>query len=276
VRAPKAAAAAAALAEAIKSSPTFPLECNTSSIYNALPVRPPCAPLNSLSLSLPLTRSASNAGPFLPLPFHLRLLFTFMCDTSCGGSGGIVDIGHINLNIGSADAQAAALAFYVQALGLTRDPEEMTGSANMWINVGSSQFHLPSRPPTQRHRGAVGLVLPCSREALLQRLQRAGAALKGTHFDFDEAEDHVSVCCPFGNRMRLHPPSSHLLGAVALGMAYVEFTAAAGTTPHIARFYTTVLGAHEQLGGSDSSALHSSAPAAAGPSLRVLCGGIRR
>jgi hypothetical protein len=55
-------------------------------------------------------------------------------------------------------------------------------------------------------------------------------------------------------------------------MAYVEFTAAAGTTPHIARFYTTVLGAHVQLGGSDSSALHSSAPAAAGPSLRVLCG----
>jgi hypothetical protein len=220
--------------------------------------------------------AASNASPVAALPIACAFV---MCDTPGGDSGGIVDIGHINLNIGSADAQAAALAFYVQALGLTRDPEAMTGSANMWINIGSSQFHLPSRQPKQCHRGTVGLVLPSRRDAMLQRLQRAGAALEGTHFNFDEAEEHVNVCCPFGNRLRLHPPSSHLLGTEALGMAYIEFPAAANTTRHIARFYTTVLGAHVAIGGSDSSShsssdssSDSSAHAAAGPSLRVLCG----
>ena len=29
-------------------------------------------------------------------------------------------------------------------LGLTRDPYLMTGVGNMWINVGRSQFHLPT------------------------------------------------------------------------------------------------------------------------------------
>ena len=48
----------------------------------------------------------------------------------------------------------------------------MTGTTNMWANVGGSQFHLPRRR-AEVLRGAVGLVLP-GRRALLERLAARG------------------------------------------------------------------------------------------------------
>lgn len=172
----------------------------------------------------------------------------------------IVEIGHINVNIPN---QATAIAFYVTALGLTRDPEAMTSTGNMWINVGSSQFHLPSRCPTQRHRGTVGLVIPgviSSRDKLLQRLRHAQDALHGTLFLFEEADECVLVQCPYGNRIRLHPPSHQLLGAAALGMAYIEFDVPPGTAKHIGSFYRNVICAAVDVGEGQGS------------SVRVLCG----
>ena len=53
-------------------------------------------------------------------------------------------------------------------LGLTRDPYLMVSDTNMWINVGRSQFHLPTGK-AQVVRGHTGLVIP-GREALLDRL----------------------------------------------------------------------------------------------------------
>ena len=158
--------------------------------------------------------------------------------------GSIIDIGHINLHVPS---QATALAFYVDALGLTRDPDAMTGSGNTWINCGSSQFHLPCRSPTQLHRGVVGLVVG-SLDALLLRLSAARAALQGTQFDFAQADDHVQVTCPWGNRLRCHAPQPQLLGGVALGMAYVEFDVAVGTCEGIGLFYKEVIGAAAAAG----------------------------
>ncbi len=181
----------------------------------------------------------------------------------------IVDIGHINVNVPSQDT---ALAFYVAALGLTRDPEAKTGASNLWINVGDSQFHLPSRLPTQRHRGTVGLVLPgvvSGRDTLLQRLRGAQDALEGSMFSFDESGECVDVRCPWGNRIRLHPPSHQLLGSSALGMAYIEFDVPLGTLQHIGAFYSAVIGAAVVLGSSPSL---FPGDCASGSSARVLCG----
>jgi hypothetical protein len=133
-----------------------------------------------------------------------------------------------------------ATAFYISALGLTRDPYLMTGIDNMWANVGISQFHLPSGP-AQVLRGTTGLVLP-DRAQLLHRLDRARRWLEGTQYSFTEAEDHVDVTCPWGNRMRCHSPDAEKLGRITLGMPYVEFDVAHGTLPGIARFYEQIIG----------------------------------
>src|SRR3954471_19853690 len=93
----------------------------------------------------------------------------------------LVLLEHVNLTIPD---QIMATAFYVSGLGLTRDPYLMTGVENMWVNVGSAQFHLPLRPP-QVLRGVIGLVLP-DLEALLSRLSAARKHLAGTRFDYRE------------------------------------------------------------------------------------------
>ena len=55
-----------------------------------------------------------------------------------------------------------------------------TGLANMWINVGKSQFHLPTGDPWVL-RGATGLVTS-DRDALLKRLDNVKKPLAGTKF----------------------------------------------------------------------------------------------
>ena len=80
--------------------------------------------------------------------------------------GNIVALEHVNVCIGD---QLLATTFYVTGLGLTRDPYLNTGTGNMWINVGQSQFHLPSRPP-QVLRGTTVIVIP-DRAKLLARLE---------------------------------------------------------------------------------------------------------
>src|ERR1700745_825047 len=93
--------------------------------------------------------------------------------------GKIVKLEHVNLGVPD---QSLATLFYVSGLGLTRDPYLMTGIDNMWINIGRSQFHLPTGEP-QVLRGVVGLVLP-ERAALLKRLDRVRGDLAGTRFQF--------------------------------------------------------------------------------------------
>jgi hypothetical protein len=77
-----------------------------------------------------------------------------------------------------------ATQFYIDGLGLTRDPYMMTGPANMWVNVGRSQFHLPTGK-AQVLRGHAGVVLP-NREAVVRRLERLRKPVEGTQFGFSE------------------------------------------------------------------------------------------
>lgn len=156
-------------------------------------------------------------------------------DRSAEDLGNIVALEHVNLGI--AD-QGMATVFYVSGLGLTRDPYMMTSIDNMWVNVGRSQFHLPTMARAQRLRGRIGLVIP-DRESLLQRLDRVKGLLGDTRFAFVEREDHVETTCPWGNRILCHDPSSRFDG-MALGMAYVEFDVPHGAAEGIAGFYREV------------------------------------
>jgi hypothetical protein len=114
----------------------------------------------------------------------------------------------------------------------------MTGIDNMWVNVGRSQFHLPTGKP-QVLRGHVGLVLP-DRAALLKRLAGVARHLGGTDFAFREDADFVETVSPWGNRIRCHAPGPRFPGMM-LGMAYVQFAVPVGTAAPVARFYREIL-----------------------------------
>jgi len=160
-------------------------------------------------------------------------------DRTAEDIGNIVNLGHVNLNITD---QRLATHFYITGLGLTRDPYLNTGVRIMWVNVGMSQFHLPTHPSANVLRGTIGLVIP-DREALLDRLKGVSPHLKDTRFEFREHDDHVEAVCPWGNRINVHVPDRQRFGRVALGMAYVAFDVPLSTAERIARFYREVMGA---------------------------------
>jgi hypothetical protein len=156
-------------------------------------------------------------------------------DRAAEDLGNIVELEHVNVTMPD---QRLATLFYVTGLGLTRDPYIMTSTDNMWINVGRSQFHLPTSNP-QVLRGHVGVVMP-DRAALLRRLAGVRKQLDGTHFAFQEGDGFVETTCPWGNRIRCYEPSPRF-GAYSLGLAYVEFDVPRGVANGIARFYRDVM-----------------------------------
>ena len=157
-------------------------------------------------------------------------------DRAAEDLGNVVALEHVNTRI--PDQQLATL-FYVAGLGLTRDPYIMTSVTNMWINVGRSQFHLPTGKP-EVVRGHVGIVLP-DREALLNRLAAVKKPLADTNFAFAEHNSYVETVSPWGNRIRCYEPEERF-GRITLGIPYVEFDVPAGTADGIARFYREILG----------------------------------
>ena len=152
-------------------------------------------------------------------------------DRAAEDLGNIVALEHVNVQV---EDQRPATLYYMSALGLTRDPYMMTSTDNMWVNVGRSQFHLPTGKP-QVLRGKVGLVTP-DRGQLLQRLERMTKPLAGTAFGFKEHNDYVETTCPWGNIIRCHDPMERM----ELGMAYVEFDVPVGAAKGIAEFYAEI------------------------------------
>jgi hypothetical protein len=157
--------------------------------------------------------------------------------------GNIVLLEHVNVTIPD---QRLATIFYLSGLGLTRDPYLMTGIDNMWVNVGRSQFHLPSRG-TQVLRGCVGIVMP-DLAALERRLQTVAPLLAETRFAWEKRDGCVEATCPWGNRYRCHAPAPEF-GDAELAIAYVQLDVPVGSAPGIARFYQDVLGAHAAVNG---------------------------
>ncbi len=151
--------------------------------------------------------------------------------------GNVVALEHVNVTVPD---QVKATLFYINGLGLTRDPYMMTGPANMWVNAGRQQFHLPTSKP-QVLRGHVGVVV-ADYEALPQRLGRIRDALAGTRFEFCERDGYVEALCPWGNRIRCYAPNKRF-GSMAVGIPYVEFDVPPGAGDGIARFYSQIMGA---------------------------------
>lgn len=177
-------------------------------------------------------------------------------DRSRQDLGNIVLLEHVNVCIPD---QRLATIFYLMGLGLTRDPYLMPGIDNMWVNVGRSQFHLPSRG-THVLRGVVGLVLP-DLAALKRRLERVAPLLAETRFAWTERDGAIEATCPWGNRFRCHAPAP-AFGRTELAIAYVEFGVPHGAAAGIARFYETVLGARASLADKAGGlALVSTGPA---------------
>ena len=114
-----------------------------------------------------------------------------------------LDVGNIllmeHLNITVPD-QLQATLFYIVGLGLTRDPYNTVGIDNMHVNVGESQFHLPTRG-VQVLAGHVGLVVP-SLEEIERRLETIKPRLDGTKLSWSRGEGYLDVTCPWGNKLR--------------------------------------------------------------------------
>ena len=162
--------------------------------------------------------------------------------------GNSIHLEHVNVQV--PDQRLAAL-FYVAGLGLTRDPYLMVSDTNMWVNVGRSQFHLPSGEP-QVLRGHTGIVI-AGREALLARLASVAKKLGGTRFGFREHNDHVEATCPWGNRVRLHEPDAARFGHITLGIPYVEFEVPVGTAQRIAAFYPRIMDVPTDVKNGDAT-----------------------
>jgi hypothetical protein len=157
-------------------------------------------------------------------------------DRTAEDLGNSIHLEHVNVQVPD---QRLATLFYVSGLGLTRDPYLMTSDDNMWVNVGRSQFHLPSGE-AQVLRGHTGLVIS-GRKALLDRLASVAKRLEGTKFAFREHNDYIEATCPWGNRVRCHEPDAARFGRITLGIPYVEFEVPPGTAKGICEFYPKVM-----------------------------------
>jgi len=162
--------------------------------------------------------------------------------------GNSIHLEHVNVQV--PDPHLAQL-FYAVGLGLTRDPYLMVSDTNMWINVGRSQFHLPTGP-AQVVRGHTGLVIS-GREALLDRLTKVRGKLDGTKFGFSEHNDYVEAICPWGNKVRCHEPDAERFGRISLGIPYVEFDVPVGSAKAIAAFYPAIMGTPATVQNGDGT-----------------------
>jgi len=169
-------------------------------------------------------------------------------DRTAEDLGNSVHLEHVNVQVPD---QRLATLFYVVGLGLTRDPYLMVSDTNMWVNVGRSQFHLPSGK-AQVLRGHTGIVI-AGREALLDRLASVAGKLDGTAFAFSEHNDYVEAICPWGNRVRCHEPDAARFGRITLGIPYVEFDVPVGTAQGICAFYPEIMGMPAELKNGDGT-----------------------
>ncbi|HUJ75540.1 MAG TPA: hypothetical protein VL359_11805, partial [bacterium] len=150
--------------------------------------------------------------------------------------GNVVHFEHVNYRV--PDHRTATL-YFIEGLGLTRDPYRMVGTSNMWVNVGTQQFHLPIGEPSVLP-GEVGVVLP-ELDRVRKNLGQIAPALAGTAFAWQPEGETILVTTPWGHRQRLHPQGM-LPGLYPLALPYVEFWVPPGTAAGIGAFYAEYLG----------------------------------
>lgn len=163
--------------------------------------------------------------------------------------GNVVSLDHVNLRVPD---QHLATLFFLEGLGLTRDPYRMTGTGNMWVNVGAQQFHLPTTEPMP-FPGEIGLVMP-HLDAVRERLARVAPKLKGTAFSWKDGRSSIAACDPWGRRLRLHEAGDALPAMMPLALAYVEIWVPPGSAPAIGDFYEQALEVPVQRNGGRKAA----------------------
>jgi catechol 2,3-dioxygenase-like lactoylglutathione lyase family enzyme len=149
--------------------------------------------------------------------------------------GNVLALEHVNLRVPD---QARAALFYVTALGGTRDPHMDFGLANLWVNFGQQQFHLPTGA-AQRLCGEINLVVPDLGE-LEQRLQRTAGDFADTALNWERSDDRLRVTCPWGNRLICAGAATAAAG-MRIGITAVELLVRTGAAAGIGRFYERVL-----------------------------------
>ena len=152
--------------------------------------------------------------------------------------GGIVHLDHVNFE--TPDHEMATI-FYINGMGLTRDPYRRADEQNMGINVGLQQFHLPRRGErTPPFHGVIGLVVPdmAGIRKRLDLLEELGK-FKGTPYQWEEQDNSVLLTSPFGVRFRLHPAGT-IPSLRPLGIAYVDVSVPPDTADGIAKFYSRI------------------------------------
>lgn len=149
--------------------------------------------------------------------------------------GNIVFFEHVNLRV--PDHRLATL-YFVEGLGLTRDPLRMVGTRNMWVNVGHQQFHLPIGPATPIE-GEVGVIVP-DLAATARQLSAVASAFEGTAFTARPEGDTLATTTPWGHRIRVH--AQHVVGSrLPQALWYVEFWVTPGAAEGVGAFYRDVL-----------------------------------
>ncbi|WP_051482715.1 glyoxalase/bleomycin resistance/dioxygenase family protein [Thioalkalivibrio sp. HK1] len=171
---------------------------------------------------------------------------TMPFDPASQDVGNIVSLEHVNLTVPN---QETATDFYIDGLGLTRDPYLMAGTDNMWVNCGRHQFHLP-KGDAQRWRGCIGLRLPCL-DALEKRLGRIAPKLEGSLFRWQrKSPKRLDLRCPWGNRFRIHGDDAkgRAAGTCISGkrptspaLVYLEMPVRQGDAAKIEHFYRKFL-----------------------------------
>jgi hypothetical protein len=169
-------------------------------------------------------------------------------DRTAENIGNIVLLEHVNV---TQTDQRVTTIFYIEGLGLTRDPYMHVTDVNMWVNIGKQQIHSPTRAP-QVLRGTIGIVVPDLEfvRKNLARIQEEGK-LAGTKFAWRAAGETIDATCPWGNHIRVHGPEARF-GGMRLGMPYVELPVPRGNAEGIARFYEQIMLAparRERIGG---------------------------
>ena len=154
--------------------------------------------------------------------------------------GGVLHLEHFNFEMLDHDI---ATIFFMNGLGLTRDPYRRADENNMGVNVGMQQFHLPRRGrKTPPFYGEVGLVVPDIQliRARLERLDRMHR-FEGTAYQITAVgEKNLKLISPWGIPMRLWQ-AGVLPFQRPLGLAYVDIPVKHGKTGELVVFYQELL-----------------------------------
>ena len=159
--------------------------------------------------------------------------------------GRILHLEHFNHRVPDQDT---ATVFFMNGLGLTRDPYQRTDETNMGVNVGFQQLHLPRDGETHRFDGVIGLVVP-DLPVIKARLKmlRDKKKFKNTPYRYKElTKKSALVTSPFGTNFRLHQAGSIPFNK-PLGMPYIELMIPLGKAKGIVNFYQKVMDSPARL-----------------------------